>query len=145
MPKTLKDLGLAMVNATLILIVLCLFLAWKVTDKADQIAANFARNLVTVAPLREDIQGATAELAALRQDLAQLSTQPEQPDALRSASLQRIEARVEKITKNMDSARQSVAHLSQAPTRLIDHAIDTAADRLTESVNDIRGCVAPQS
>ena len=38
MLKTLKNLALAMLNATLILIVLCLFLAWKVTDKAEPVA-----------------------------------------------------------------------------------------------------------
>ena len=108
MPKTLKDLGLAMINATLILIVLCLFLAWKVTSKADQVASNFARNLVTIQPLREDIQGTTTELAALRQDLAQISRQS---DGLQSASLQRIETQLGKITENVERAHQSVAHL----------------------------------
>ena len=142
MPKTLKDLGLAMINATLILIVLCLFLAWKVTSKADQVASNFARNLVTIQPLREDIQGTTTELAALRQDLAQISRQS---DGLQSASLQRIETQLGKITENVERARQSVAHLSQAPTRLVDHAIDTAADRLTQGISDFRGYVPPKS
>ena len=35
MAKTLKDLALALLNATLLLIALCLFLAWQVASKVD--------------------------------------------------------------------------------------------------------------
>ncbi|MFT7596253.1 MAG: hypothetical protein ACI8R4_003588, partial [Paracoccaceae bacterium] len=91
MMTTLKKLGLALINATLILIVLCLFLAWKVTSRVDDLASNFAQNLNTVAPLREDIQGATSEMAALRSDLATLKAQS---GDVSSATLQRIQDRM---------------------------------------------------
>jgi uncharacterized phage infection (PIP) family protein YhgE len=142
MLKTLKDLAIALINATLILIALCLFLAWKVTDKADQISSNFAKSLVTVQPLRDDIQGATGELAALRADLSQIS---EQSGALRSASLQRLQTQVEQMQARMDKALGSINDLSQAPTKLIDHAIYTGVDSLTQGIADIRGCVPPNS
>lgn len=142
MLKTLKDLALALLNATLILVALCLFLAWKVVDKADQIATDFARNLVAVQPLRADIQGFTTELAALRGDLAQISTQSAE---VKSASLQRIETRMQQMDSHMNKARQSIKDLSQAPARLVDQAIDTAVDRIAQGVMDVRGCVPPKS
>jgi len=142
MLNTLKNLGLALINATLILVALCLFLTWNIVDKADHIASNVAQSLISVQPLRQDIQGATIELAALRNDLAQIS---EQSDELRSASLQRVQTRVEQMQEDMENARQSLANLSQAPTRLVDHAIETAADQVAQGINDVRGCVPPES
>lgn len=142
MTNTLKNLALALLNATLILVALCLFLAWKVADKADQITDNFARNLITVAPLREDVQSLTEELAALRSDLAQVSSQSSD---LSSASLQRIQTRVAQIDARMSTARQSITKLVEAPTLLIDYAIDASADRLTQGINDIRSCSPPKS
>ncbi len=140
MLKTLKDLAIAMINATLILLVLCLFLAWKVTNKADALSSQFARNLITVQPLRDDIQAVTNELAALRGDLARIA---EQTEGVRPANLARIETRVQKMETQVNGALGAVSDLSQAPARLMDHAIDTAADRLTQGIHDIRNCSAP--
>lgn len=141
MLKALKDLLVAMINATLILIVLALFLAWKVTSTADQIASNFATSLISVEPLREDIQGLTAELGAIRTDLQQLG---EKPGELSSASLQRIENRLNQMQARADSAREAISNLSQAPTRMVDYAIDSSIDRLEQGIMEIRGCV-PQA
>ena len=142
MLKALKDLALALVNATLILIAVCLFLAWKLADTVDHATSNFAQNLISVEPLREDIQGAAAELAALRADLAKVS---EQSGDLQSASMQKIQTRVEKMQGDFDTARQSIADLSQAPTRLVDHAIETAVSQLALEISNVRGCVPPES
>ena len=137
MLKALKNLMIAMINATLILVVLSLFLAWKVTNKADQIASNFARSLVTVAPIRDDIQAATTELAALRSDFSNIKDQSEE---LKSASLQRMEASLAQLQTQLETAQQSIAGLSQAPEKLVDHAIDSSTDRMVQAVSDFRGC-----
>jgi uncharacterized protein YoxC len=142
MLKLLKDLGLALLNATLILLALCLFLAWQVARTADNVVANFASNLITVEPLRADLQATTSELAALRQDVAQLLTQS---DEIQSATLQRIATRLEKMDSRVAGASKSVSNLSEAPYRLIDHAIETAVDGLGQKAKYIRGCVPDQS
>lgn len=138
MLKILKDIGMAMINATLILIVVALLLAWKVTGTADRIVSDFARNLVTIEPLRQDVQGATDELAALRGDLASLR---DQSGDLQSASLQRIETRLTQMETRLEEARTSLTNLSQAPANLVDRAIDTAATRVSQEIRDFRGCV----
>jgi len=142
MLKILKDLSVALLNATLILLALCLFLAWKVASTANDLTANFARNLVTIEPLRADLQAATSELVALRQDVAQISVQS---GDLRSATLQRIEARLAQMNGRVDNAQASMKKLSEAPALLMDHAIETAADSLAQKAMDLRGCVPPQS
>ncbi|PCH66143.1 MAG: hypothetical protein COC12_13720 [Rhodobacteraceae bacterium] len=138
MLKILKDIGVAMINATLILIVVALLLAWKVTGTADRIASDFARNLVTIEPLRQDVRGTTDELAALRGDLASLR---DQSGDLQSASLQRIETRLAQMETRLEEARTSLTNLSQAPANLVDRAIDTAATRVSQEIRDFRGCV----
>ena len=142
MLKAIKNLIVALLNATLILVVLSLFLAWKVTDKVEGLAGDFARNLITVAPLREDIQSTTTELAALRSDLAAIRAQSGE---VTSVNLQRIETRLDQTQARLDGALKSVSDLTQAPARLIDHAIETGADKFSQSVKDIRGCAAPDA
>ena len=57
MAKTLKDLLLAMLNATLILVALCLFLALTVVNQAHSPGQRpFAEHLHVLGPLRESVQ-----------------------------------------------------------------------------------------
>ena len=142
MKKLLKDLGVALLNATLVLLALCLFLAWKVVNTADNVASNFASNLVTIEPLRADLQATTAELAAIRQDVAQISTQSGE---LQSATLQRIETRLKMVDTRVNDARGTISDLSQMPYQLVDHAIETASDSVAQKAGYIMGCVPPQS
>lgn len=142
MLKVLKDLGVALLNATLILLALCLFLAWKVVNTADYVASNFASNLVTVEPLRADLQAMTGELVSIRQDVAQLSAQSSE---VQSAALQRIATRLEKVDTRVTDASKSISNLSEVPYRLVDRAIETASDNLAQQAKSIRGCVPEQS
>ena len=70
MAKTLKDLLLALLNATLILVALCLFLGWKLARSVENIQDNFRESLHIVQPLREQAQGVREDLASLRADLS---------------------------------------------------------------------------
>ncbi len=140
MAKVLKDLVLAMIDATLILILLCLFFAWRVSSTLDGLVATFAQNLEVVAPLREDVQGMTAELAALRGDL---QTVKSQTGVVSSATMTRIQTRVDQIDAKLTDARNRVANLQGAPERLMDQALQQASDKFTQSVIDIRNCTPP--
>ncbi|MBV1896370.1 MAG: hypothetical protein KUG70_07920 [Rhodobacteraceae bacterium] len=142
MLKVLKDLCLALLNATLILLALCLFLAWKVANTADNVASNFASNLVVVEPLKAELQAMTGELVNLRQDVAQVLARPGE---IQSATLQRIETRLEKVDARMSDASKSISNLSQAPYLLVDYAIETASDSIAQKAGYLRGCVQPQS
>jgi hypothetical protein len=142
MLKVLKDLGLALLNATLILLALCLFLALMVVNTADDVASNFARNLIAVEPLRADFQATTDALASLRQDVAQLTTRSGEAQ---SAALLGISTRLEGVEADVAAARKAISDLSESPYRLVDHAIETAADSLAQKARNIRGCVPQES
>lgn len=140
MAKTLKDLALALINATLILIALCLFLAWKTSTTIDGMIATFARNLEVVAPLRGDVQAMTGELAALRADIAALRSQSGE---VSSAALSRLQSRAGAIETRVEDVQARITALQGAPQQLMDQAMQSALASFTQSVVDIRNCTPP--
>ncbi|TMV06436.1 hypothetical protein FGK63_14925 [Ruegeria sediminis] len=141
MAKTLKDLLLALLNATLLLLALCLFLAWKVSSTIDGLAATFAQNLQMVAPLREEAQAVQGELQGLRKDLE--AVLQEKGEELTAATQQRISGildRAETVEKRLQSAQMRITELADAPEDLIDHAIETSVDAIADRATEIRGC-----
>ncbi|WP_419739871.1 hypothetical protein [Ruegeria sp.] len=72
MAKTLKDLLLALLNATLILVALCLFLGWKLASTVEDVTSGLSEKLQVVAPLRDEAQGIREQLSGLRSDLARI-------------------------------------------------------------------------
>lgn len=138
MARTLKNLALALLNATLILLALCLFLAWKAASTLNDIAGNFAASLEIVEPLtdearalRSDIQALTAELGSLRD--------AGDGNLVSGALANRVEALDARIT----GLQAQVTDLRKAPAALIDHTIETAADQAVRGISRIRGCSPP--
>lgn len=137
MAKTLKDLFLAALNATLILIALCLVLLILLVTKADSLTATFARHLNVVSPLRDSIQETGAEISGLRGDLAAMRGQA---DAASLAVLTSLQGRVSVMETRMQDMQSSVTTLADAPQRLLDHAIQEAADQAVTSAARLRNC-----
>lgn len=141
MAKTLKDLFLALLNATLILLALCLFLGWKLAQSVDTIRTGFAENLQLVTPLRDQAQGIRGELAALRSDLSAIRTQE---GTLNAATQQQLNAALQRLNKlegGLERTQARLAGLVDNPEDLIDHAITTAVESVTNGLLSVRGCV----
>lgn len=137
MLKVLKDLALALLNATLILVALCLFLAWKTASTLDGLTETFAQNLQIVAPLRSDVQNMKEELSGLRQDLASLASQGGETGQI---VLQRVQERVAAMDARVTEVQTRIQTLVDTPEILLDRAIETSADAFARSVSEIRGC-----
>lgn len=144
MLKTLKDLALAFVNATLVLVVLSLFLAWRLTLSVDGMVGNLAENLTIVGPLRADLQTMTREVAALRDDLDRLAGQT---GNVSDRALKAVNARLDQMQGRLDRDGARMDELAALPGRIVQDVIETAlgttADRLARTVRDIRQCTAP--
>ncbi len=140
MAKTLKDLLLALLNATLILLALCLFLGWKLAQSVDQIRVGFAENLQVVAPLRDQAQGIRGELAALRSDLATLGSQGTQLNAVTRQQLNAALRRLGDLEGKLEDTQTRLAGLVEKPEDLIDYAITTSADTVTDLLLILKGC-----
>lgn len=142
MLNTLKNLALALLNATLILVALCLFLAYKVSQSANEVVASFAESLVTVEPLKEEVAATRAEIVGLRADLAELRAQP---GIAGTDTAARIDARMTAIQTRLDGMRDRMQALAQTPYDLADHAIEKAGAELSTRAMEIRGCGTPTS
>ncbi len=140
MAKTLKDLLLALLNATLILLALCLFLGWKLAQSVENIRAGFAENLQVVAPLKDQAQGIRGELAALRSDLDAIRSQGGVADSATAQKLNATLQRLDGLEDRMATAQERLAGLAEKPEDLIDFAITTTADTVTDRVLMVRGC-----
>ncbi|MGX9350642.1 hypothetical protein ACS3QZ_05540 [Shimia sp. W99] len=137
--KTLKDLFLAMINATLILVALCLFLLWQLSGTAKDIAGQFSENLQIVTPLEGEAQALRAEVAGLRTDLGALA----QASGDRSQELRRdVEVRLALLDGKLDNLQTSLTRIADTPDRLMTVAIDETADRMIDGLHALRGCTA---
>ncbi|NVO55588.1 hypothetical protein HW561_07285 [Rhodobacteraceae bacterium B1Z28] len=141
MARTLKDLLLALLNATLILVALCLFLGWKLASTVDGITSRFSENLQIVTALREDAQGIRGELAALRSDLATIPVDGGVVDNITAQRITTTLTRLNDVEDKLKSAQAKFADLADSPDVLIDQAIQTSADVIADRVIAIRGCV----
>ena len=141
MSKTLKNLVLALLNATLILIALCLFLGLKVVNRANDITDTFASNLIKLEPLKDEVAAARAELAGLRSDLADLKAAP---GDLREETLTRIETRMDRVTARLDTMQVTMQEVRTLPYDLTDHAIQTAADEFGAVISTPLGARAAE-
>lgn len=138
MVKVFKDLALALLNATLILLALCLFLAWKVTTTVDGLTATFSENLITMTPLRDEVAGLRGDLSDIRADLAAIKAQS---GAVSTAALNGLQQKVQTLETNVKGMQTRVRQLVDTPEQLIDHSIETAANSFTRSISDLKGCV----
>lgn len=142
MRKTLKDLFLALLNATLILVALCLFLLVLLVSKANSLSDSFDEKLALVTPIQDNIKSTLSEATALRKDLSALR---DQSTSVSSDAMKRIETRIDGLNEQLSTMQGSLQTLTQAPNELVDHAIESAADQVVLGVARIKGCTAPEA
>jgi hypothetical protein len=140
MAKVIKDLLLALLNATLILAAICLFLFWRVSVTTQAVMEDFTLGQQIVAPLRDDLKDMTAKLEDMRATLARLewddSAEAPAALALMSAGLDTLDAR-------MEMAQSRLTRLANLPGEMMDRAITTGVDRVMMRATELRGCVMP--
>ncbi|MEM1006659.1 MAG: hypothetical protein AAGK26_14780 [Pseudomonadota bacterium] len=142
MAKTLKDLLLALLNATLLLVALCLFLAWQLITAVQDVTSGFSETLQRVAPLREDAQAVQGQLAELRTELAAAKAGANVVDDATAQRLNSALDRLEDLENNLQSAQSRLTDLAASPDVLIDQTLTTAADVVADRIIAIRGCVS---
>ncbi|MDA7966810.1 hypothetical protein [Ruegeria sp.] len=139
MARTLKDLLLALLNATLILLALCLFLGWKLAQSVENIQTGFADTLQEVAPVRDQLQGMRGTLEGIRSDLSAIR-QADRLDGATQARLAETMQRLTALEDKMASAQSRLAGLVENPEDLIDYAITTSTEVVADQIKTLRGC-----
>lgn len=132
----LGKLCVALLNATLILIALCLFLGWKIFSEANDMTANIARNAIDVAPLRENVTGLTGEISGLRADLSSACEGGvAAPEAFES-----LNARARDLDAKLARVSETAGKLAQDPGAVMERAISVAVDRLGDEAQVLLNC-----
>jgi hypothetical protein len=134
LPRVLADLGLALLNATLILVALCLFLAWQTARQMNDLAGTFAQNLIEVEPLRDELRQTRAEIGGLRDDLAGLGSAGGALSDSAEAGIAALQTRVDGMVGRLDA-------LAGAPERLTAMAVTQITDGMARTITRFSGCV----
>jgi len=135
--KTLKDLVLALLNATLILVALCLVLALMVLGRMNDFGTALAGQMTQARPLVAELSATRDELAGLRQDVAALredadgSVRNELDDRLA-----RLDARLNMVAGRMDG-------MALDPAQIRQQAVEATAQAVGLAISRIQGCAPP--
>lgn len=128
---------MAAVNATLILIAVCLFLAWKIAVQVDRTTDKLAEQVAPLAPLAQQIQQNGAEMRDLTEALR--NSDGAVPAGVQTR-LTQLQTRQESLQKSAGDAMKRINALLDDPGNLIDQAVETGADALAKTARRVRGC-----
>ncbi|MDE0588839.1 hypothetical protein OU789_02745 [Halocynthiibacter sp. C4] len=140
--RTIVNLLLAMLNATLILVALCLYLELRVLQKVDNLTATFAKNLVHVEPLQDSVQALSSEVAELKTELVALR---ETPGKLTSAAQEELALRLDTLNEKVTAVKTSFDGVLQNPETLVAEVVNAGADAAVSAIADLRGCTLPEN
>lgn len=128
--RSVGNLLLAFLNATLILAALCLWLAWEAFSAAERVSGQIEEAARTVLPLRAEIVAMTEEIVAARADLADLR-------AAGAADRETLERRIAGVEAELAALTAAVSELDADPEMLIDRAVTSAFAGLGEAIAGI--------
>ncbi|MEO0989408.1 MAG: hypothetical protein AAFX00_00500 [Pseudomonadota bacterium] len=162
--RTLFNLFLACLNATLILVAVCLFLGLRLNSEVEDVAEHFSAGMLRLDAVGSEVAALREEVALLREDLAQgwdeaeaaadvarqqlggvsLETLQDTPlEAERAEALAELGARVERLTEAVEQAAGAARQLATDPTPLAEAVAGAVVGELSATVDRIRACGEP--
>ncbi|PCJ09350.1 MAG: hypothetical protein COB16_03985 [Rhodobacteraceae bacterium] len=130
MKKLILDLLKAMINATLLLLALCLFLGWKLMSSVENVTSKVTAAVVQIAPIQDRVQELRLEVAGLRSDIVS------RPELAVSSQLDALDQR-------LASLQQELSELRQLPADIIHDAAQTGAAELAGQIARLTSCLPP--
>jgi hypothetical protein len=127
----LKELARALLNATLILVALCLLLLWQLSASMERVSSGLAASAQAVAPLRADLQAVSREVAGLRADLAAAPTRGT------------LDARAAAVTTRLDGIEEKLAAFTALPDEVSGRLGARVADGVAGVIERVLGCARP--
>lgn len=140
--RTVWNLVLALLNATLILVAVCLFLGWKVAETTNGMVAGVADRLAEFTPVRDELRALSGDIGALRDDLAAAQAGA---DDRRAAAYARMSGEIDAVSARLDAVLGQAEALVAAPEELIDQAVAAAGAEARQTVQAFGVCVAPET
>ncbi|MEM8956814.1 MAG: hypothetical protein AAGC86_03270 [Pseudomonadota bacterium] len=143
--RTVGQLALALLNATLILVVVALLLAWslaRTVERVTETAVSAAtEQIAELSPLADDISGLQDQLREVRGQLADLRLAE---DARVAEAAEDVLARLEVLEETASDVRSELAPaiegLTTNPVAIIDRAVETGIAAAGAWVSSLSGC-----
>lgn len=129
--QTLGNLLLALLNATLILLALCLWLGWGAFSAAERVSSQVQASADAILPMRAEIRELTAEIAAARSAIQDLRGQAGD----HSAALAEFEERITKAETRIQRIADRARSLEIQPDILMERAIETMFGEIARIVS----------
>lgn len=132
MLKTLYELFKALLNATLILLALCLFWGWKLfsavegaTENLGQISAGISSLGGEAQSLRDDLTAARATLANLRENGTAATLAPE------------VTVSLNRLSDAIEGLQGKITDLSDQPGEILSKAAEAGASRFATEISTV--------
>ncbi|WP_417699260.1 hypothetical protein [Pseudophaeobacter sp.] len=125
MAKVVFDLLKALLNATLLLLALCLFLGWQLSSSVAQVSQRLSDISSNLRPLHSQAQAMTEEFASLSAAISQADTPDSSEMPIRLAQLQ----------EELTALKLEIQSLKQLPGEVVRIAVETAVQDLSEELS----------
>jgi hypothetical protein len=134
-----RDLLLALINATAILVIAAAILALLAIVRIDNFAGNIAATMTDAVLSKIDLpsKGVLANLRNLREEVRTLGNTLKERKAEETQILQ---ADVARLREALTALNESVDRLANAKTILTDEAITQLGRSFTDTLTSMRGC-----
>lgn len=138
------QLVLALLNATLILVVVGLLLAWNLARTVERVTETaVAAATEQITPLADEISGVQDQLSELRGELAELRLADDARAAGASAAvLLRLAVLDEAVSQMRAELAPAINKATTDPGALVDRAVETGIAAAGEWVSSLAGCRA---
>ncbi|UWQ85171.1 hypothetical protein [Leisingera caerulea] len=127
MTRTVTDLAKALLNATLILLALYLFLGWRLMAAASAVTANAAEITSRVEPLHTAITGLQGEIAGLRA-------------AVQNGTATVSPARLSPVEERLDQLQASLSEMRDLPQQAAAGAARAGAAEFAARLTGLLRC-----
>lgn len=126
MTQTIFDLLKALMNATLLLLALCLFLGWQLFASAREVTDRLGEISENLIPLHSQLQTVTQEVSLLRQAL---DRSPPADSAEMRQMLSQLETQLAAIKGKAQA-------LQQLPAQLVSTSVESAIRSLSQEIDE---------
>lgn len=145
--QTLAQLALALVNATLILVIVALILGLRLAGTVERVtegaSAAAAEQLAQLVPIGDEIGALRAEIGGLRSELAEIRAPGDRLGAAAEATAERLQALEAELTTISGALRGAVQRVGEDPGLLIDRAVRSGVSEAGLWVATLRDCRLP--
>jgi len=137
---TFRSLALALVNATVLLVALCLFLVLLITNSAERAADRFSEAVSSLAPVRTGVADIREAVRDLRSDIKTLT---DRPGTITDDRAEALNAQIAALSVKLEAVNTQLANLGDLPDQVVTTAVDRVADRVTDGIAGYRNCTPP--